>query len=101
MMLVLLKCWQIGAGAVLGALIASAPVYFYGKHEGRQQAAVEAARQTAAAIQERARTDETIKSLDASALCIELGGLPDQCIQLRGLAEDHRQNGNSSLSGRK
>lgn len=85
MMLALLKYWQIGAGAVLGALIASTPVYLYGKHEGRQQAAVQAARQTSIAIQERAKTDETIKSLDAVALCLELGGLPDECKQLRRL----------------
>jgi hypothetical protein len=101
MILTLLKYWQIGAGAVLGALIASAPVYLYGKHEGRQQAAVEAARQTVIAYQERAKTDETIKSLDAVALCVELGGLPDSCAELRGLAEDSRQTGNGGLSGGK
>lgn len=88
MIAAILKYWQIGAGAALGALLAAGPVYLYGKHEGRQQAAVSAALEASKAYQERAETNDKILSLDAVALCLELGGLPDECTsELRGLAK--------------
>jgi len=73
MMLVLLKYWQIGAGAVLGALIASAPVYLYGKHEGRQQAAVSALETSVQVLRKRNEINETVSSSDAAALCGDFG----------------------------
>ncbi|MET3648609.1 hypothetical protein [Phyllobacterium ifriqiyense] len=42
---------QIGAGVALGVLLASGPFYLYGKHEGRQQAAVAAVKETAKAYE--------------------------------------------------
>ncbi|MGO4449133.1 hypothetical protein AB4Y96_09415 [Phyllobacterium sp. TAF24] len=98
MILAALKYWQVIVGAILGALIASAPIYFYGKNAGVEQAAITAAIDAAQAYQERAKTNEIINSLDAVALCIELGGMPDECTtELRGLAKDHSQTGNSGL----
>ncbi len=85
---------------MLGALLAAGPVYLYGASQGRQQAAVGAIKETAKAYQERATTNETIDSLDAVALCIELGGVQSDCEQqLRGLAADIGQAGDSRLSG--
>ncbi|MGN8022137.1 hypothetical protein ACTJJ7_15645 [Phyllobacterium sp. 22229] len=99
-MIALFKYWQIGAGVVLDTLIASAPIYLYGKHEGRQQANAIAAQEVIKAYRERAITNGNIQNLDPVGLCVELGGMPGSCaIELRGLAEDHRQTGNSDLSG--
>ncbi|MEK1889389.1 MAG: hypothetical protein AAAB35_17875 [Phyllobacterium sp.] len=97
-MLAAFKYWQIGEAALLGALIAAGPIYLYGASQGRQQAAVEAVKETAQAYQERATTNATINSLDAVALCVELGGLPDECQRLRGLAEDTGQTGDGSAA---
>lgn len=72
-MLAALKYWQIGAGAVLGALIASAPVYLYGKHEGRQQAAVSALETSVQVLRKRNEINETVSSSDAAALCGDFG----------------------------
>ena len=91
MIAAILKYWQIGAGAVLGALLAAGPVYLYGASQGRQQAAVAAVKETAKAYEERAKTDETIRSLDTVGLCVELGGVQSDCEQqLRGLGTDTR-----------
>ncbi|CAN7377055.1 hypothetical protein LJR231_002274 [Phyllobacterium sp. LjRoot231] len=101
-MLSALKYWQIGVGAVLGALLSAGPVYLYGTSQGRQQSAVAAVKETAKAYQERATTDEKIHSLDPVALCVELGGLRDECAaQLRGMEEDPDQAGDGGLPGRK
>jgi len=72
---------KIGAGAVLGALVASGPVYLYGKHEGRQQAAASALQRSMDLIRERGKTNAKINSLDDPALCRSIGGkwVSDQC----------------------
>ena len=102
MIAALLKYWQIGAGAALGALLAAGPVYLYGASHGRQEAAVNAIKETAEAYQERANTNEAINSLDPVARCIELGGLQSDCEQqLRGLAENPGSIGDSRLPRRK
>lgn len=62
--------------------------YHLGKQNQRQQSAVEAAQSITKAIQNRAGINETINNMDSVALCLELGGVPDQCEQLRGLATD-------------
>ncbi|UCA47004.1 hypothetical protein [Pseudochrobactrum sp. XF203] len=49
---------------------------------------MKAAQAVTQAIQNRAGINETIDNMDGIALCIELGGMRDQCEQLRGLAED-------------
>lgn len=75
----LLDYLKIGAGAALGAFLAVLPAYYYGKHEGRQQAAVAALTATVKATKDRTNENDTIKALDAYGLCVELGGLPDDC----------------------
>ena len=62
--------------------------YHLGKHNQRQQSAVDAAQSITKAIQNRAGINETIDNMDSFALCVELGGVPGQCEQLRGLAEN-------------
>jgi hypothetical protein len=83
---------KIGAGAALGALVAAGPVYLYGKHEGRQQAAVAALQSSVNVLRERNQIDDTISASDAASLCADLG-LPDdeaaECV--RRLAETPAQ----------
>ena len=75
-------------GAVIGGAVSGLFFYALGQHDGKQNAALEAAQAVAQAIQNRAGINETINDMDSVALCVELGGLPDQCEQLRRLAED-------------
>ena len=101
-MFALLRFWQIGVGAALGALLAAGPVYLYGTYQGRQQAAVAVAIETAKSFKERAETNDKVQSLDAIALCLELGGLPDECtIELRGMAKDKGLIGDSRVPVKK
>ena len=75
-------------GALIGGAVSGLFFYALGIHEGKQQAALKAAQAVSQAIQNRAGINETINNMDGFALCVELGGLRDQCEQLRGLAED-------------
>ncbi|WP_158279448.1 hypothetical protein [Falsochrobactrum shanghaiense] len=74
--------------ALMGACLAAIGLYQLGKRDGRQDAALEAAKATAKAISQRANIDEKIIGMDSYRLCIELGGLQPDCEQLRGLETD-------------
>jgi hypothetical protein len=70
----LLPDWvKLPAAAALGALVAFGPVYLYGKHEGRQAAAVEAMAASVKALQSRNKIDDQISASDAARLCDDLG----------------------------
>lgn len=89
---------KIGSGAALGALLAAGPVYLYGKHEGRQQAAVAALEASVKAYKDRNHENAAVEALDPLALCVELGGLPDDCrAELRRLGEDQPSPDNGRL----
>ncbi len=75
-------------GAVIGGAISGLFFYALGVHDGKQDAALKAAQAVTKAIQNRAGINETIDNLDSYSLCRELGGVRDQCEQLRGLAKD-------------
>lgn len=84
MILALLKYWKIGAGVVVGAFLAAGPVYLYGKHEGRQQAAVAALETSVKVLRKRNEIDETVSTADAAALCAEYGLSDDdkaECVR--------------------
>lgn len=101
-MLALLKFWQIGVGAVVGIALASAPIYLYGAHEGRKQAAMAQAIETAKSYKERAEINEKVETLDAISLCLELGGGLSECtIELRGLAKDKAPVSNGHIPRKK
>lgn len=96
----LLDWIKIGAGAALGVLVASGPAYLYGAHNGRQQAAVAALEAVSQAYKDRTDENEAVEALNPGALCVELGGMPDDCAaELRRLAEDHSPTGNGGLPG--
>ncbi len=75
-------------GAVIGGAVSGLFFYALGQHDGKQDAALKNAQAVTQAIQNRVGINETINSMDGVALCLELGGVRDQCEQLRGMAED-------------
>lgn len=75
------------AGAIVGAVIVSGPVYFYGKNEGRQQAALARLEADVNARIEREGIDHEVDGMERYRVCLDLGGLPDNCRQLRGMDE--------------
>ena len=75
-------------GAVIGGAVSGLFFYALGVHDGKQDVALKAAQAVTQAIQNRAGINETIDNMDSVALCAELGGVHDQCEQLRGMAED-------------
>ncbi|WP_010660186.1 hypothetical protein [Brucella anthropi] len=85
----LIPSWlKYSLAAVLAAFLLLACGYAAGTIKERQRAAVAAAEATAKAIQKRAKIDEKIIGMDAVALCLELGGVPEQCNELRGMEVD-------------
>ncbi len=82
----LLDWLKLGAGAVAGALLAAGPLYLIGRHDGRQQAAVERLEADIDAFVKREGIDHEVDGMDRYRICLDLGGLPDQCEQLRGVA---------------
>ncbi len=77
-------------GAVIGGAVSGLFFYALGQHDGKQDMALKVAQAVTQAIQNRAGINETIDNMDSVALCAELGGVRDQCEQLRGVAEDQR-----------
>lgn len=75
-------------GAVIGGAVSGLFFYALGQHDGKQDAALKAAQAVTQAIQNRAGINEEVGNMDSYSLCRELGGLHDQCEQLRGVAED-------------
>lgn len=74
-------------GAIMGGAIFGSLLYVFGYSDGKNDAELKTAQAVTRAIQNRAGINTTINNMDSIALCVELGGLRDQCEQLRGLAE--------------
>ncbi len=83
----LLDWLKIAAGAALGALIASGPLYLLGTHNGRQQAAVARLQADVDAYVKREGIDHEVDGMERYRVCLDLGGLPNDCEQLRGVEE--------------
>lgn len=92
-----IKSVAIGAAVALIALSVS---FLLGAHNERYKANHKLNENIIKAVRSRAGIDEKIKNMDVVALCHELGGVPDQCEQLRGLAENQPGAGYGRLSGR-
>ncbi len=91
MMWALIPNWlKYSITALVAAFLLLAAGNLYGAMKERQRAAVAAAEATAKAIQKRADIDEEVINMDARRLCLELGGVREQCDQLRGLEADKR-----------
>ena len=78
---------SIAIGA-LAAVIALSGAFMLGAHSERYKANIKLNQNIIKAVRSRAGINEKINDMDALALCIELGGVPEQCEQLRGLAAD-------------
>ncbi|NKE77584.1 hypothetical protein [Ochrobactrum sp. MC-1LL] len=88
-LIALIPNWlKFSFAALVAAFLLVGGGYFYGNAKARHEAALAAAEATAKAIQKRANIDEKIIGMDAVALCLELGGVPEQCNELRGLEAD-------------
>ncbi|MEZ5781803.1 MAG: hypothetical protein R3D70_09260 [Rhizobiaceae bacterium] len=70
----------------VGLLIAAGALYSAGYIKGVSVGRVEAMKDTVAAYGKREGINHEVSGMDAVAVCIELGGLRDECEQLRGLA---------------
>jgi hypothetical protein len=97
----LLPDWvKLPAAGLLGALVVSPGVFLYGKHEGRQAAALAAAQAISKAYKDRNDENASVEALDSVSLCVELGGMLSDCrASLRGMAEDHGPASDGGLSG--
>lgn len=69
--------WAI-AGAGLGvALFTGAMVYAY--QRGAESERLDAMRRSVEILRERSKNDAAIRNMSDRDLCIELGGVPDEC----------------------
>lgn len=92
-LLKLIPDWgKIVAGGVLGALLASGPVYLMGKSAGRTEAAAQAAKEALARIETREKNDANFKAMPAIERCRAImrdSGLPvSECDQRSGISGD-------------
>lgn len=78
---------SIAIGA-LAAAVALSGAFILGAHSERYKANIKLNQNIIKAVRSRAGINEKINDMDALALCIELGGVPDQCEQLRRLGAD-------------
>lgn len=80
---------KLAAGGIVLAVAALVlgGAYGAGYLKGRADGKALLLKAAVAAYRERNRIDEKVDGLGADALCIELGGLPDECRRLRGLAQ--------------
>ena len=73
--------WQ--AWAALGAVLAVSGAYTLGSINGASQAKSEAEfaaiQSTLNQLKERGAINESVEATDLRSLCIELGGMPDDC----------------------
>lgn len=84
------KWLKYSLAALVAAFLLFCAGSLYGTIKERQRSALAAAEATAKAIQKRADIDEKVINMDAVALCKQLGGVREQCEQLRGLEADKR-----------
>lgn len=72
--------YKIGAAAVVAALL-----YGSGYLQGRNDGRVSQLRDSVAAYEKRKAIDGDVQDLGSHDLCLELGGLPVECNELRGV----------------
>ena len=75
---------SIAIGVVV-ALASLSGAFLLGAHSERYKANIKLNENIIKAVRSRAGIDAKINNMDAVALCRELGGVPEQCEQLRGV----------------
>lgn len=74
---------QLGAGAVIGALVASGPVYLKGRADGAALAELKPLKQTIQDIRERNIDDAETQRLSDFDVCVRDIGRVPECDTLR------------------
>lgn len=67
---------------------------------GAEAGRVAQMREAVEAYQKREDIDNEVHGMGAVRLCIDLGGVPDECEQLRGMEADRGEAGDGGISGR-
>ncbi len=67
------------AGALVALLGWSGAIYLKGRSDGASVAETRAIKSTIEQLEQRGQINEAVRDTDAADLCIELGGLPEQC----------------------
>lgn len=62
-------------------------VWLHGNYYGREQGRVKQLEDTVRATKDRADVDEDVANRNNFDLCVSIGGMPDDCAQLRGVDE--------------
>ena len=78
----LLDYVKIGVAAVLGALLASGPVFFYGQHKGEQNAELKAKTEALERIQEMDKNNAKFRNASQYDRCVIL--LRDSGLSIDG-----------------
>lgn len=78
--------YRVGAILLVAAGVLFA-VYAKGRQDGRQAGRVEQLHDSVEAYEKRGKIDNETDALDSRAVCIRLGGLPDDCDELRRVGE--------------
>jgi hypothetical protein len=69
------------------ALVAGSGLYLVGYFSGIRDGRIEQLKDTIAAEKARDKIDADTARLSDYDLCVSLGGLPDQCAELRGVGK--------------
>ena len=85
MIAALLKAALSPAGKAIAALVLAGGLYAFAYSSGRAAGRVEQLQDTVKAYEKRTGIDNDTNDLGRVDLCLELGGLRDECEQLRGL----------------
>lgn len=78
---------SVAIGA-LAASIAFSGAFMLGAHNERTKANLKLNETIIKAVRGRVGIDAKINNMDGITLCLELGGVPEQCEQLRRLGAD-------------
>lgn len=90
---------KIASAGLLCAVLISSGSYWLGKRDGRSETATEALEKAVEAYRNRTRENNDVKALDPIGLCIDLGGVPEDCrTELRRLGEGNGSPNHSGVS---
>lgn len=75
------RLWGTVAAVGVGAALVTG-IYWYGHQRGAESERLGALRRSVEILRERSVTDAEIRNMDDRRLCVELGGMPDDCSKL-------------------
>lgn len=75
------------AGSIVVGILCAGGIYWYGKSVGKNEAQIAQLKASVDAQVKREGIENEVSGLDRYAICIDLGGLPGDCEQLRRMEE--------------